>query len=107
MHGIVSWPRCASKSANRAATSAAGPPYGYRLVDAGPHPNQAHAQWGRRLRRLDPDPLTAPHVRWIFARRLSGVSVAGIARELNEHGIPCPSVPIESEIPTGRGRAGR
>jgi hypothetical protein len=30
------------------------PPYGYRLVDAGPHPNRAHAQWGRRLRRLDP-----------------------------------------------------
>jgi len=23
------------------------PPYGYRLADAGPHPNQAHARWGR------------------------------------------------------------
>jgi site-specific DNA recombinase len=22
------------------------PPYGYRLVDAGPHPNAAHARWG-------------------------------------------------------------
>ncbi len=44
------------------------PPYGYRLVDAGPHPNAAHARWGRRLHRLDPDPVTAPHVRWIFAR---------------------------------------
>lgn len=22
------------------------PPYGYRLADAGPHPNQAHAAWG-------------------------------------------------------------
>jgi hypothetical protein len=21
------------------------PPYGYRLVDAGPHPNRAHAAW--------------------------------------------------------------
>lgn len=37
------------------------PPYGYRLVDAGPHPNRAHAQWGdgcggltliRRQRRM-------------------------------------------------------
>jgi hypothetical protein len=28
------------------------PPYGYRLVDAGPHPNAAHARWGRRLHRL-------------------------------------------------------
>jgi site-specific DNA recombinase len=67
------------------------PPYGYRLVDAGPHPNRAHAQWGRRLRRLDPDPATAPHVRWMFAQRLAGRSVAGIARELNERGVPCPS----------------
>ncbi|MDN5855071.1 MAG: hypothetical protein L0K86_19930 [Actinomycetia bacterium] len=24
------------------------PPYGYRLVDAGAHPNLAHAAWGRR-----------------------------------------------------------
>jgi len=32
------------------------PPYGYRLVDAGPHPNPVHAAWGRRLHRLDPDP---------------------------------------------------
>jgi len=31
------------------------PPYGYRLADAGPHPNKAHAAWGRRAHRLDPD----------------------------------------------------
>ena len=67
------------------------PPYGYRLVDAGPHPNQAHAAWGRRCHRLAPDPVTAPHVRWMFAERLAGRSVAGIARELNERGVPCPS----------------
>src|SRR2546423_9387023 len=24
------------------------PPYGYRLVDAGPHPNAAHARWDRQ-----------------------------------------------------------
>jgi len=35
------------------------PPYGYRLADAGPHPNRAHASWGRRLRRLDP--IRPPH----------------------------------------------
>jgi DNA invertase Pin-like site-specific DNA recombinase len=67
------------------------PPYGYRLVDVGPHPNRAHAQWGRRLQRLDPDPVTARHVRWMFAQRLAGRSVAGIARELNDRGVPCPS----------------
>ena len=35
------------------------PPYGYRLADAGPHPNKAHAAWGRRAHRLEPDPSTA------------------------------------------------
>jgi site-specific DNA recombinase len=39
------------------------PPYGYRLGDAGPHPNKAHAAWGRRARRLEPDPETAHIVR--------------------------------------------
>jgi DNA invertase Pin-like site-specific DNA recombinase len=67
------------------------PPYGYRLVDAGPHPNAAHARWGRRLHRLEPDPATAPHVRWMSAQRLAGHSVAGIARRLNEMVVACPS----------------
>jgi site-specific DNA recombinase len=67
------------------------PPYGYRLADAGPHPNKAHAAWGRRAHRLEPDPDTAPVVRWIFAQRLAGHSVTRIARALNEAGVPCPS----------------
>jgi hypothetical protein len=41
--------------------------------------------------RLDPDPDTAPHVRWIFAQRLVGHSAAGIARTLNALGVPPPS----------------
>jgi hypothetical protein len=67
------------------------PPYGYRLGDAGPHPNKAHAAWGRRAHRLEPDPETAHVLRWIFAQRLAGHSTARIARALNEAGIPCPS----------------
>ena len=67
------------------------PPYGYRLGDAGPHPNKAHAAWGRRAYRLEPDPGTAHVVGWIFAQRLAGHSRARIARALNEAGIPCPS----------------
>jgi len=67
------------------------PPYGYRLADAGPHPNKAHAAWGRRAHRLEPDPATAPTVRWTFAQRLAGHSVARIARALNEAAVPCPS----------------
>ncbi|PFG95371.1 recombinase-like zinc beta ribbon protein [Saccharopolyspora erythraea NRRL 2338] len=67
------------------------PPYGYRLLDAGVHPNPAHARWGRRMHRLEPDPATAPWVRWIFQQRASKRSVASIARELNERGVPCPA----------------
>jgi hypothetical protein len=67
------------------------PPYGYRLADAGPHPNKAHAAWGRRAHRLEPDPVTAPVVRWMFAQRLAGHSAARITRALNDAGIPCPS----------------
>jgi DNA invertase Pin-like site-specific DNA recombinase len=67
------------------------PPYGYRLIDAGPHPNAAHARWGRRLQRLEPDPATAAHVRRMFTQRLAGHSLAGIARALNDAAVACPS----------------
>jgi site-specific DNA recombinase len=67
------------------------PPYGYRLVDAGPHPNRALARRGVRIRRLDIDPEYGPIVRWIFAQRLQRHSVARITRALNDAGIPCPS----------------
>jgi hypothetical protein len=65
------------------------PPYGYRLADAGPHPNKAHAAWGRRARRLEPDPQAAPTVAWIFAQRLAGHSMARIARAQRRRG-PVP-----------------
>src|SRR4249919_110443 len=42
------------------------PPYGYRLVDAGPHPNPGRAASGQRAHRLVPDEVTAPVVRDIF-----------------------------------------
>jgi hypothetical protein len=38
------------------------PPYGYRLADAGPHPNPGKAASGQRLHRLEPDPQAAPVV---------------------------------------------
>ncbi|WP_461036108.1 recombinase family protein [Streptomyces mayteni] len=67
------------------------PPYGYRLVDAGPHPNRGLARRGVRIRRLDVDAECGPIVRWIFAQRLERHSVARITRALNDAGIPCPS----------------
>jgi site-specific DNA recombinase len=81
------------------------PPYGYSLADAGPHPNKAHAAWGRRAHRLEPDPVTAPVVRWIFAQRLAGRSVARITRALNDAAIPCPSAADPERNPHRSGTA--
>jgi len=81
------------------------PPYGYRLGDAGPHPNKAHAAWGRRAHKLEPDPETAPVVAWMFAQRLAGHSAARITRALNDAGVPCPSAadPARNPHRTGTG----
>jgi site-specific DNA recombinase len=81
------------------------PPYGYQLADAGPHPNKAHAAWGRRARRLEPDPDTAHVVQWMFAQRLAGHSAAQIARALNDVGIPCPSAADPRRNPHRTGAA--
>ncbi|MEV6714575.1 recombinase family protein [Lentzea sp. NPDC051208] len=67
------------------------PPYGYRLVDGGRHPNPVRGRWGRRVQVLAPDPVTAPWVRWMFAERARGRTVASLARELNDRGVMCPS----------------
>jgi site-specific DNA recombinase len=81
------------------------PPYGYQLTDAGPHANKAHAAWGRRAHRLEPNPETDHVVRWIFTQRLAGHSTARIARALNDAGIPCPSAadPARNPHRTGAG----
>jgi site-specific DNA recombinase len=81
------------------------PPYGYRLADAGPHPNKAHAAWGRRAHRLEPDPATAPVVMWMFAQRLAGHSQARITRALNDTAIPCPSAADPQRNPHRSGQS--
>ncbi len=67
------------------------PPYGYRLVDAGPHPNPGKATIGQRLHRLEPDPTTAPVVQRIFAEYLAGRGLYAIAEGLTRDGIPSPA----------------
>lgn len=67
------------------------PPYGYRLEDAGPHPNPAKAADGKRLHRLVPDPVTSHVVRRIFADFLAGLGLRAIAEMLTRDGIPSPS----------------
>jgi len=65
------WTAMATQTREQGRYLGGRPPYGYRLGDAGPHPNKAHAAWGRRAHKLEPDPVTAPVVRWIFAQRLA------------------------------------
>jgi site-specific DNA recombinase len=67
------------------------PPYGYRLVDVGPHPNPAKAADGKRLRALAIDEPAAAVVRRIFAEFLAGCGLYAIAEHLTRDGIPSPS----------------
>jgi len=67
------------------------PPYGYQLVDSGPHPNPAKAAEGRRLHRLEPEPTTEMVVRRIFDEFVAGAGIHLIAEGLTRDGIACPS----------------
>jgi DNA invertase Pin-like site-specific DNA recombinase len=67
------------------------PPYGYRLVDLGPHPNPGKAAAGQRLHGLEPDPAAAPVVQRIFREYVAGKGLYAIAEALTRDGIPCPS----------------
>ena len=83
------------------------PPYGYRLADAGPHPNKAHAASGRRAHRLEPDPVTSPVVTWMFGQRLAGHSAARITRALNDAGCCARRPRTRDGTRTGPVRGGR
>jgi len=67
------------------------PPYGYLLIDAGPHPNPAKAADGKRLYVLARDEPAAVVVERIFAEFLAGYGIFAIAERLTRDGIPCPS----------------
>lgn len=67
------------------------PPYGYQIVDGGPHPNPAKARSGQRLRAFDLDPVSAPVVRRIFDEFLAGNGLGKIAAGLVADRIPSPS----------------
>lgn len=67
------------------------PPYGYQLVDAGPHPNPGRAATGQRAHRLAPDPVTSPVVKLIFELGAEGVGLRAIAEHLTQKDLPSPS----------------
>lgn len=81
------------------------PPYGYLLADAGPHPNPSKAADGRRLHRLEPNPLTAPYVQRIYAEYLAGAGIHAIAERLNRDGVLCPSAADRKRNPHRKGTA--
>lgn len=82
------------------------PPYGYSLVDAGPHPNPEKAASGVRLRCLTPDPEAAPVVRRIFELYVDGsLGFKAIARVLDRDHIPSPSAHDPDRNPHRPGHA--
>jgi hypothetical protein len=66
------------------------PPFGYRLADAGPHPNPTKAAAGQRLHRFEPDTATAPVVKRIFALYAAG-GLRSIAQILTDDNVSSPS----------------
>ncbi|MFF0624196.1 recombinase family protein [Streptomyces sp. NPDC004296] len=81
------------------------PPYGYRIAEAGPHPNPAKAADGKRLHRLEPDPETAWVVVRIFTEYLRGKGYYAIAERLTHDGILCPSAHDRARDPHRDGHA--
>lgn len=75
------------------------PPYGYRLIDAGPHPNPGRAAAGQRAHRLVPDEETAPVVRRIFEMFVAGQGVRFIAQQLTDAEVPSPSAHDQARNP--------
>ena len=66
-------------------------PYGYTVVDGGPHPNPRKAAEGYRLRLLAIDDAAGAVVRRIFAEYIDGKGDRAIALGLNRDAVPCPS----------------
>jgi DNA invertase Pin-like site-specific DNA recombinase len=79
------------------------PPFGYTVEAIGPHPNPRKAAEGYQLKRLTPDPATAPAVQRIFAEYLGGRTFREIADGLNSDGVACPSAHRPEQNPHRRG----
>ncbi len=67
------------------------PPYGYKLIDVGPHPNPAKAADGKRLHALTLDEPVDAIVQRIFTMFIAGWGIFAIAEILTAEGIPSPS----------------
>jgi len=81
------------------------PPYGTGSPTPGRTRTRRTRRGGGGAHRLEPDPVTAPVVRWMFAQRKAGHSLARITRALNDAGIPRPSASDPTRNPHRRGTA--
>ncbi|HZM80897.1 MAG TPA: recombinase family protein [Candidatus Limnocylindrales bacterium] len=81
------------------------PPYGYRIVDLGEHPNPGKAALGARLHGLDLDNAAAVVVKRIFTEFLAGRGIYAIAEGLTRDAIPCPSAHDQRRNPHRSGVA--
>jgi DNA invertase Pin-like site-specific DNA recombinase len=85
------------------------PPYGYRLADAGPHPNKAHAAWGAA--GLAPGTRPGDRARGaVDLRPAAGRAQRGADRpraERGGHPVPVGSRPGTQPAPHRRGVDGR
>ncbi|WP_410659607.1 recombinase family protein [Amycolatopsis sp. lyj-112] len=77
-------------------------PYGYTVVDGGPHPHPRKAAEGLQLRVLQVDAEAAAVVRRIFAEYLHGLGDQAIAAGLNRDRILCPSARRPEQNPHRR-----
>jgi DNA invertase Pin-like site-specific DNA recombinase len=85
--GILTEGFLAARRAHISAGIANQVPYGYRKRLTG---DPAAADPRERPRRLEPDPLTSPHVVYMFERRAAGDSWITIAKALDEMKVPPP-----------------
>src|SRR4051812_10338814 len=84
------------------------PPYGYRLADAGPHPNPGKAADGKRLHRLEADPITALVVQLIYREYLGGAGIYAIAERLTRDAILSPfGRRLGTQLPPARASLGK
>ncbi|WP_445183950.1 recombinase family protein [Pseudonocardia sp. Cha107L01] len=82
-------------------------PYGYVVVDAGPHQNPRKAAEGYRLRVLAIEEASAEVVRRIFAEYLDGRGDRAIAHGLNRDDVPARPRGGRTRTATGSLTAGR
>ena len=78
-------------------------PYGYVVVNNGPHPHPRKAADGIQLRVLRIDAEASMAVRRIYTEYLDGAGDRAIANGLNRDSIPCPSARHPEQNPHRRG----